>query len=310
MVDLETRELEYFVAVAEELHFGRAAQRLSIAQPALSKAVRRVESRLGVQLLLRSSRHVSLTPAGEALLHHGRHALNAVAAASRNARRAGETRAHLRLVIKAGGDAGLLSGILARYSLQPDARQVDILFGGATDRVERLHDGRADVALLHTPFDDLTGLAHETLHVEGRVAILPRDHRLASRTELRLRDLEHETLPRWRGVSDGGTGPEIADVAQMMQMIVLGRTIAVLPRSLVEPVPPGVVCVPVTDAPASHLVLAWPETDRRPLVASFVEAAVAADPPRRDAPTAHGPLPESARQALSPPARPGSGGKG
>uniref|UniRef100_A0AAU3GP75 LysR family transcriptional regulator n=1 Tax=Streptomyces sp. NBC_01401 TaxID=2903854 RepID=A0AAU3GP75_9ACTN len=282
MVDLETRELEYFIAVAEELHFGRAAARLSIAQPALSKAIRRIETRLGVQLLLRSSRQVSLTPAGETLLHHGRHAIDAVAAAARHARRAGDTEAHLRLVIKAGGDAALLSGILTRYSRQPGARQVDILFGGATDRVERLHDGRADVALLHTPFDDLTGLAYETLHVEGRVAVLPSEHRLASRTELRLADLEHETLPRWKGVPDGGTGPEIVDVPQMIQMITLGRTIAMLPRSLVEPVPPGVVCVPVTDAPASHLVLAWPETDRRPLVASFVDAAVAAKDVRRD----------------------------
>ena len=102
MAALETRELEYFVAVAEELHFGRAAVRLSIAQPALSKAIRRVESRLGVALLVRSSRHVSLTPAGEALLEHGRHALNAVSAAVQRARRAGDSEARLRLVIKPG----------------------------------------------------------------------------------------------------------------------------------------------------------------------------------------------------------------
>ncbi|WP_235716082.1 hypothetical protein [Amycolatopsis sp. ATCC 39116] len=62
----------------------------------------------------------------------------------------------------------------------------------------------------------------------------------------------------------------------MIQMIALGRTIAMLPRSLVEPVPPGIVCVPVVDAPASEIVLAWAELDRRPLVASFVAAALAA----------------------------------
>lgn len=90
MAELETRELEYFVAVAEELHFGRAATRLAIAQPALSKAVRRLESRLGTTLLHRSSRQVALTPAGEALLTHGRHALNAVGAAAEKARRAGD----------------------------------------------------------------------------------------------------------------------------------------------------------------------------------------------------------------------------
>ena len=283
MIDLETRELEYFVAVAEELHFGKAATRLSIAQPALSKSIQRIESRLGVTLLLRSSRHVSLTPAGDALLHHGRHALNAVTAAAHAARQAGTTHAALRLVIKPGGDASLLSGILAEYSHRPDARQVDVLFGGTTDRADYLRDGRADVALLYAPFDDLTGLAHETLYVEGRIAILPREHRLASRTELRMADLEHETLPSWKGLSDygkevaeSGSGPEIEDLPQLIHMITLGRTIGILPRSLVEPLPPFLVGVQITDATPSRLIVAWSELDSRPLVASFVEAAVSA----------------------------------
>ncbi|MEU7045568.1 LysR family transcriptional regulator [Streptomyces varsoviensis] len=278
MAELETRELEYFIAVAEELHFGRAAVRLSIAQPALSKAIRRIESRLGVPLFVRSSRHVALTPAGAALLQHGRHAVNAVSAAVRNAQRAGDAEARLRLVIKPGGDANLLSGILAAYARRPDARRVDILFSGGTDRVDHLRDGRADVALLYVPFDDLDGLAHETLYVEGRVAILPADHPLASRAELRMADLAGETMPRWKGVSDGGSGPEVVDVAQMTPLVTVGRMIAVLPRSLVEPVPAGLVCVPVTDASPSRIAIAWPERDRRPLVAAFVAAAVSARP--------------------------------
>ncbi|GLY89978.1 LysR family transcriptional regulator [Actinoallomurus iriomotensis] len=275
MVELETRELEYFIAVADELHFGRAAVRLSIAQPALSKAIRRIEARLGVPLFVRSSRHVELTPAGAALREHGRHALNAVSAAVRNARRAGDPQAHLRLVLKPGGDAGLLSGILAAYSHEPDARRVDILFSGPADRTDFLRDGRADVGLLYVPFDDLDGLAHETLHTEDRVVIVPSGHRLAGRAAARMSDLEGETLPRWKGVPGGdGTGPEVADVVQMLHMITVSRMIGVLPRSLVEPVPAGLVCVPVTDAPPSRLVLAWNERDRRPLVASFVAAAL------------------------------------
>ncbi|MDT0610874.1 LysR family transcriptional regulator [Streptomyces lancefieldiae] len=281
MADLETRELEYFVALAEELHFGHAAARLAIAQPALSKAVRRLESRLGAKLLERSSRHVALTPAGEALLHHGRHALNSIAVAAEKARRAGDQQPHLRLVIKPGGDADLLSGILAAYARRPDARQVDILFGGATDRADHVRDGRADVALLYAPFDDMTGLDHETLSVEGRVAILPPDHRLASRTELSLADLAQETLPRWKGVRwtgapEGREGPTVTDAAEALQMIRLGRTIALLPRSLAQPMHPDLVYRPVTDAPNSELVLAWSHTDRRPLVAAFVAAAVEA----------------------------------
>ncbi|WP_405162698.1 LysR family transcriptional regulator [Nocardia sp. NBC_01499] len=280
MVELETRELEYFIAVADELHFGRAAVRLSIAQPALSKAIRRIETRLGVALFVRSSRHVALTAAGEALREHGRHALNAVSAAVRSARRAGDTQAHLRLVLKPGGDAGLLSPILAEYANQPDARRVDILFSGPADRTDFLRDGRADVGLLYAPFDDLDGLAHETLHTEDRVVIVPAGHRLAGCAAVRMSDLAGETLPRWKGVPGGdGTGPEVADVVQLLHLIVVGRMIGVLPRSLVEPVPAGVVCVPVTDAPPSHLVLAWNAQDRRPLLASFVTAALGTPQP-------------------------------
>lgn len=276
MIELETRELEYFIAVADESHFGRAAVRLSISQPALSKAIARIETRLGVPLFVRSSRRVELTPAGKALQEHGRHALNAVSAAARSARRAGNHQAGLRLVLKPGGDAGLLSPILAEYSHQPDARRVDILFSGPADRSDFLRDGRADVGLLYVPFDDLDGLDHETLYTEDRVVIVPSGHRLAGRAAVRMADLEGETLPRGKGIPTGeGTGPEVADAVQMFHMVALNRMIAVLPRSLVEPVPAGLVRVPVTDAPPSHLVLAWNSHDRRPLVASFVAAALA-----------------------------------
>ncbi|MFF3568797.1 LysR family transcriptional regulator [Nocardia jiangxiensis] len=277
MVELETRELEYFIAVADELHFGRAAVQLSIAQPALSKAIRRIESRLGVPLFVRSSRHVELTPAGESLREHGRHALNAVSAAVRNARHAGDAQTHLRLVLKPGGDAGLLSGILAEYSHQPDARRVDILFSGPVDRTDFLREDRADVGLLYAPFDDLDGLAHEILHTEDRVVIVPHRHRLADRASVRMSDLEGETLPCWKGLpGDEGTGPEVSDVVQMMHMISVGRMIAILPRSLVENTPPDLVCIPVSDAPPSHLVLARNEHDQRPSVMAFVAAALRA----------------------------------
>lgn len=235
-------------------------------------------------MLERSSRHVALTPAGDALLRHGRHALNAVGAGAERARRAGDHQGRLRLVIKPGGDASLLSGILAAYADRPDARQVDILFGGATDRADYVRDGRADVALLYAPFDDLTGLDHETLMVEGRVAILPPDHRLASRSEVTLADLAQETLPRWKGVRwtgspEAGQGPEVTDAAEVLHMIRLGRTVALLPRSLARPMHPDLVYRPVTDAPDSGLVLAWSQDDRRHLVASFVAAAAEASAP-------------------------------
>jgi DNA-binding transcriptional LysR family regulator len=282
MVELETREIEYFVVVAEELHFSRAAERLLIAQPALSKAIRRLETRLGVRLLERDSKRVSLTPAGEALLDHGRRALDAVRLAAQAARQAGHAGAHLRLVTKPGGDADLLPRILAAYAKQPGAREVDVLFGGIADRVGFLRDGRADVAILYTPFDDLNGLHSATLLVEDRVAMLPRRHRLARRRTLVLADLENETLPRWQGMDDAGTGPEVADMAQLTQLIALGRVIAVMPPSAAGAPHPDLVYVPVTDAQPSRLVLAWLESSRSPLIEEFVRAATEA--------TAHAPV--------------------
>ncbi|WP_194926161.1 LysR family transcriptional regulator [Catenulispora pinisilvae] len=279
MSELETRELEYFLAVADELHFGRAAIRLSIAQPALSKAVRRIETRLGVALFVRSSRHVELTAAGMALQEHGRHALNAVGAAVRHAQNAGSSQAHLRLILKPGGDGGLLSGLVAAYAAQPDARPVDILFSGPTDRADFLLDGRADVGLLFAPFDPLDGLAYERLYTEDRVLIVPAAHRLAGRASVRLADLVGEPLPPWDYASSGeGAGAQVGDVIQLLHLISAERMVGVLPRSLVPVLPPGLVRVPIADAAPSHLVLAWNAQDSRPLVASFVAAALTLKP--------------------------------
>jgi DNA-binding transcriptional LysR family regulator len=271
---LETRELEYFLTVAEELHFGRAAARLMIAQPALSKAIRRLEQRLGVRLLERSSRRVCLTKAGEVLLSEGRPALNAVMAAARHARQAAAPAAGLRLVMKPGGDGGLLPDILAAYEQEPGVPPVEVIFGGAGDRAALLRDGRADVGLLHTPHENVSGLDTETLMTEPRVAVLPGWHRLAQRANLRLDDLRDEELPRWHGVAaDGAAGPEVADMTELAHLIALGRTVAVLAQSVVGPLGPDLACVPVTDAGLSTLVVAWPQASHARDVAAFVRAA-------------------------------------
>ncbi|MFF4019343.1 hypothetical protein [Streptomyces sp. NPDC001843] len=136
--------------------------------------------------------------------------------------------------------------------------------------------------LLYVPFDDLTGADHGTLRVEGGVAILPPDHRLADHSEVPLAVLAHETLPRWNGVRGSevpgiepvaGSGPEVADGAELTHMVPMRRTIAVPPRSPARPQHPGLVHVPVADAPRSALGLAWGQEDRRRLVADFVVSA-------------------------------------
>jgi DNA-binding transcriptional LysR family regulator len=277
IVEIETRELEYFVAVAEELHFGRAAERLSIAQPALSKAIRRIELRLGEQLFERTSRHVALTPSGVALRDHGRSALEAVNLAVCSARRAAEVDVPLRLVVKPGGDADLLPGILDQYATRSEARDVEILFGTIGDRGRQLLDGRADVAILYLPLDDpLIGLGYRPLLTLEPVAIVAREHRLARRVAIEMSDLQGETLPRWQGLGEDGEGPEVADAAQLAHLVALGRCVAVLPRSAIGRAGPGIVCVPILDAEPTTIVLAWVETSASDSVREFVDAAVEA----------------------------------
>jgi LysR family transcriptional regulator, benzoate and cis,cis-muconate-responsive activator of ben and cat genes len=273
-MDLETRELTYFVAVAEELHFGRAAERLGIAQPPLSRAIKQVEQRLGVTLLERTSRHVTLTLAGEILLHEARKALDAVAAARRRTQRAGQDEPKLVVVMKADSDGGILRDILDIYAAEPDAVPVELLISGIGQQAGVLRDGRADVGLLHLPWDDVAGFDTEELFVEGAVAVLPIGHRLAGRESLRMADLAGEPFPTWPGAPR--TGPVVQDAAQLMQLIAVGQVIAVLPASARRNLRRELVTVPVLDGEITRVIVAWPERSRSRAVAAFVRAATRA----------------------------------
>lgn len=194
MDTLETRELRYFVAVAEELHFGRAAERLGMAQPPLSRSIQQLERRLGVRLLTRNRRGVSLTGAGEMLLYEGRAALDATTAAARRTRRAGGadgpggSRNRLVLAVKAGASHELLHKLLDAYAAEPDAADVEVLPSGTCEQEGMLRDGRADVALMHAPFNSLAGFDSEELMTEGQIAVLPAGHPLAARRTLSVAD--------------------------------------------------------------------------------------------------------------------------
>jgi DNA-binding transcriptional LysR family regulator len=276
MDEVETRELRYFVALAEELHFGRAARRLGIAQPPLSRAIRQLERRMGVTLVERTTRSARLTAAGEVLLRDGRAALEAVAAAVRRAQRAGLAAPRLILAMKPGGDGGLLPGILAEYEAQPQAVPVEIVFSSG-DRPAMLRDGRADVALLLRPQDDLSGQDAEELLTEQQVVLLPERHPLAQRASVSLADLTGETMPRWPGTPDGtGAGPVVRDLGQLMQLITLGRMVAVVPESARGRLHSGLVSRPVPDAPATTIFVAWPPASTSRHVAAFVRAAATA----------------------------------
>ncbi|PWG15398.1 LysR family transcriptional regulator [Streptomyces sp. V2] len=276
---MEIRELRYFVAVAEELHFGRAAERLGMAQPPLSRAIVQLERRLGVALLERTSRRVTLTGAGAVLLAEGRAILSAVTAAERRTRRAAAAQPSLVLAVKSGTAGELLAKLLDAYAGEPGAATVDLLLCEAHQHQQLLLDGRADVALLHLPFDSAAGLDTEALCTEGQVAILPAAHPLAGRSEVRMADvtaLPDLPMARWPG-PDGiypeGPGTEVRNLTQLFQMIALGRTTAVLPESAGAGLRQDLAAVPVLDAPPVTTVIAWPPHSRLRTVADLVRVA-------------------------------------
>ncbi|WP_198408948.1 LysR family transcriptional regulator [Micromonospora maris] len=282
---METRELRYFVAVAEELHFSRAAQRLGIAQPPLSRAIAQLERRLGVTLFERDRRGVTLTGAGQVLLDEARAILDATTAAARRTRRAASAPDRLALATKAGANHELLRKLLDAHAAQPGAAEVDVLLCGMGDQARMLRDGRADAALMQRPFDDLAGFDTEDLLTEQQVAILPAGHPLAARTSLTMAeigdvpDLPVARWPRQDGSYEPGPGPEIHDQAQLAQLIALGRTMAVLCASSRSWLWNAHAAVPLTDSPHVTTVLAWPSHSRSRAVAGLVRTAARQVPP-------------------------------
>lgn len=276
---LETRELRYFVTVAEELHFSRAAERLGIAQPPLSRAIQQLERRLGVTLLERNRRGVTLTGAGRVLLDEARTILDGAAAAARRTRRAASSTTRLTLATKAGTNHELLRKLLDAHAAEPAAAEIEVLLCGLGDQARMLRDGRADVALMQRPFDALAGFDTEDLLTEQQVAILPAGHPLATRTSLTMADvcnvpdLPLARWPRQDGTYEPGPGPEIHDQSQLAQLIALGHTTAVLCASSRSWLWSAHTAVPLTDAPHVTTVLAWPPHSRSQAVAALVRTA-------------------------------------
>ncbi|MFD3926039.1 LysR family transcriptional regulator [Streptomyces sp. NPDC058614] len=304
MNELETRQLRYFVAVAEELHFGRAAERLSMAQPPLSRAIQELEHQLGVRLLVRTTRQVSLTPAGEVLLGEARVALDAVRAAGRRARHAGEPTPTLRLALKADIDGGLLPRILDAYA-QEESLPVKLVLGRFGEQSQAVRDGHADAAVLLSPFDD-RGLDSEPLLTEPFLVAMAAGAPLAARTSLRLADLagwrlpdgspaDQGPVPGRHGVSGAHTrqpGPadsetpaadtaqDASDLPEIFKLVELGSIVCFFPASLTRRYSRSEIAYrPVEDLAPATLSVAWPQHSRSTAVAAFVRAAteVAAD---------------------------------
>lgn len=280
MSDLEVRQLRYFLAVAEELHFGRAAGRLGMAQPPLSRAIRDLERQLGVALFERTTRQVRLTAAGEVLLRDARIAVEAVTAAAHRARQAGRTSPRLRIALKADIDGGLLPQILDSYGTDGAALPPELVLGGFGEQPQALRDGLADVALVLCPFGD-RGLDSEPLLTEPVLVALAAADPLAARTRLCLADLDGRELPGGAPAVHGRSGERgpgaarpASNLSEIFSLVETGSVVFFTPASVARRYPrPEIAYRPVSDLPDSTLAVAWPQDARSPAVAAFVRAA-------------------------------------
>ncbi|MFI9270802.1 LysR family transcriptional regulator [Kitasatospora sp. NPDC052896] len=280
---MELRTLRYFVAVAEELHFGRAASRLHMSQPPLSRAIRQLETELGATLFDRSSAGVTLTAVGAVLLDEARALLDqADRVRVRVAAAAGVATVTVG-ILGDGADPGA-ARLAGAYHRRHPAVEVRIRETDLTDPTCGLRAGLVDVALTRGPFDE-TGLTVRELRTDPVGALLRADDPLARRDRLDLADLADRrwfrfpegTDPVWQSYWSGGErrdGPVVRAVQECRQAVLWNGTVGM---TLLDHEPAeGLTVVPLTDMPPSRVVAAWNEGDTNPLIRSFVRIATAA----------------------------------
>lgn len=288
---MELRQLRYFVTVAEELHFSRAAARLHLAQSALSSQIRRLETEVGGPLLVRSTRQVQLTVAGELLLAEGRTLL---AAADSLLARAGELARGEAASFSIGAlgpvPGALLSPLLATFSGRHPRLRIDVRAIEFYEMTTVLRRGRVDAAFLYAPLKD-DELRVTPLISEPRVVVLPRSHRLAGREWVTPAELEGETFvaqpdvtpQEWRDywmlVAELGRRPPISpyvgdNLEEWLYLIGRGEGVDTAPAIIARYfVRPDVAFVPLRDAAPTTLVLATRREQAPPLLDEFVALA-------------------------------------
>ncbi|MFD7902108.1 LysR family transcriptional regulator [Kitasatospora sp. NPDC059747] len=280
---MELRTLRYFVAVAEELHFGRAATRLHMSQPPLSRAIKRLEAEVGALLFARSPTGVTRTPVGAVLLDEARALLDH---ADRVRERVSAAAGHATItvgILGDGTDPGV-ARLAAAYRRSHPGVDIRIRDTDLTDPTCGLRAGLVDVALTRAPFDE-TALTVRALRADPVGVVLRADDPLARRDRLRLAELSDRrwfqfppgTDPVWQSYWNGGTpreGPVVRAVQECLQAVLWNATVGLAP--LGHDLPAELAVVPLVDMPPSRVVAVWNEGDTNPLVRSFVDIATAA----------------------------------
>ncbi|MEB3369860.1 LysR substrate-binding domain-containing protein [Saccharopolyspora mangrovi] len=280
---MELRHLRYFVTVAETCHFGRAAEQLHIAQPALSHTVRQLEDELGVALLARTTRQVRVTPAGEFFLDEARRVLSAVDAGVRGVQRIGEGQLGLVRVGFTGTAAFSYLPHLAR-ALAQRVPQVELEVRAellTADQCAQLRDGSLGIGVLRPPVtgDDID---YRVIEVEPLVLAVPADHRLAVEPVVSMTDLRAEPLVTYEGRNsvvhaavlrscrDAGFTPnqqhQAPGTAALLALVAGGLGVGVVPASARSLPLAGVVFRDLAGAATVELALAWHRDTSSPLV--------------------------------------------
>jgi DNA-binding transcriptional LysR family regulator len=286
MERLDLRLVEYFVAVAEELHFGRAAERLHIAQPSLSQQIRRLESQLGVTLLERNSRNVHLTEEGNALLREGRKTLSQAQHAIRTTRAAGAPQLSVGFYGSAGSD--LLADALRAFGERHPSCSVSVreLPLGS---IEAILSSEVNVAFTRLK-PGQTELEVEVIAQEPRLVALAVAHPLAARETLAFAELAEEGFITNPVVRDHGARPmrwlaeqrrhglpgrvaaQSTGVLEILTLVAAGRGVCLVPSAVARHYArDDVTYVPVKDAEPAVVSLAWRQGAVIPALAAFIE---------------------------------------
>jgi DNA-binding transcriptional LysR family regulator len=288
-MDVHLRDLRYFVAVAEELHFTRAAERLFVSQPALSKQIRQLERDLRVTLLQRDHRTVSLTPAGAALLpsaqallrdwETAQHAIAEIQAAE------GAT---LIVGLQTAVGRGLFETVSSRFADTRPGWRLRFRQVAWDDPTAGLADGSSDVAIVWLPLPDPEPFGTQVLFTEPRHVALPAGHRLASARSIEFTELADEpflALPEsagalrnyWLATTERTTpvriGAEVASADETFEAVTNGLGVVLLSAGNAEIYRrSGIVTVPVGGLSPSQLAVVWREADDRDVIRDFLEA--------------------------------------
>jgi len=289
--DIELRHLRYFVAVAEELHFGRAAQRLHLAQPPLSQQIRKLEEILGYPLFVRTSRAVRLTAAGEVFLDRAQRTLRNVQEDIDEARSIGRGDVgFLRVGFIGSSMLTPLPQMLGQYRQQYPKVQLQLRESFSSSLEQSLLKSEIDAAFLRDG-DPMPGLAIEPLFTEPFVAVLPHTHPLAGRQAISAGQLRDEPfvffsptagkLAYERTISlclDHGFRPNVVQEAPqwltILRLIGAGLGVSIAPHCVRQLASPHAVCVSLRGAKIrSQIELAYRSSDDRAILRSFTDIA-------------------------------------